>query len=198
MRWRCCLLLLLVITECGANTVGNDYATTTACARAFPAAPPNGAYIATESLQRGVHTRFSLGAPDGPTNVPVPPNRVTVPDLVWTLTLTIPPGMPSPDALTMEVQTFSTPPGERIGHGTDTTDRFGAPIHAGMTYTWSGPVYVSPLAQGFAQPAGPLLWPQFMSPPGALSAGQLTFSLHPDSGSLRADTFRVKPREVCG
>jgi len=198
MRWRCCLLLLLVITGCGANTVGNDYATTTACARAFPAAPPHGAYIATESLQRGVHTRFSLGAPDGPTNVPVPPNRVPVPDLVWTLTLTIPPGMLPPVALTMEIQTFSTPPGERIGQGTDTTDMFGPPIQVGTMYTWSGPVYVSPLPQGFAQRAGALLWPQFTSQAGALSAGQLTFSIHPDSGNLRADTFRVGPREGCG
>jgi len=198
MRWRCCLLLLLVITGCGANTVGNDYATTTACARAFPAAPPNGAYIATESMQRGVHTRFSLGAPDGPTNVPVPPNRVPVPDLVWTLTLTLPPGILPPVALTMEIQTFSTPPGERIGQGTDTTDLFGPPIQVGTMYTWSGPVYVSPLPQGFAQRAGALLWPQFTSQAGALSAGQLTFSLHPDSGSLRADTFRVQPREGCG
>lgn len=201
MRWRCGLILLLALTGCGANVVGNRRATMTACTSGLSSAPADvaadNAYIATASMRDGVYIRFSLHAPDGPTTVPVPANRVIVADLAWTLTLTLPPGMPPPDTLLMETQTYSTPPGDTVGSGVDATDMLGPPTKTDMTYRWSGQAYVSPLPQGFDFKAGALLWPQFTTRAGAFSPGQLTFALHPDGGRLHASRFRVQVPTEC-
>lgn len=201
MRWRCGLILLLALTGCGANVVGNRRATMTACALGLSSASADvaadSAYITTVSMRDGVYTRFSLHAPDGPTTVPVPANRVIIADLVWTLTLTLPPGMPPPDTLLMETHTSSVPRGDTVGSGVYAADMLGPPTKADMTYTWSGQAYVSPLPQGFSSRAGALLWPQFTTLAGAFSAGQLTFALHPDGKSLHASRFRVQVPAEC-
>lgn len=192
------LAIIAPLVGCSENWAPSIRSTVTACATAFAPATANGALIATERTIDGYHARFELRNDMGATDTtPVPPDRVAVPGLRWTLDLTMPPNAAPPDTVYLEIHTWSRSPADTLGRGRGLSEPLSSPTGASSHWQWSSPIHVATLERGFQLDAGAYLWPQIAIASGEFSPGKLGFDLHAVGTGVRADSFRIEQTSDC-
>lgn len=193
------LIMLVSLVGCGKDWAPSSIrSTVTACATAFAPASGNGALIATERTIDGYYARFELRNDAGTADATsVPPSRVPVPGLRWTLELTAPPNAALPGKVYLEIHTWSRSPDEKIGRGQALFEPLSLPTGVSSRWQWSSPVYVAALDHGFQLDAGASLWPQIAIASGEFSPGKLGFDLHAVDSGVRADGVRVERTSDC-